>query len=56
MLALAGCVQPSMAPSINAATSRVLDRLGISLVEAPAAGCCGAVTFHLNEQRERCAS
>ena len=37
MLALAGCVQPSMAPSINAATARVLDRLGISLVEAPEA-------------------
>jgi glycolate oxidase iron-sulfur subunit len=52
MLALAGCVQPSMAPSINAATARVLDRLGISLVEAPRAGCCGAVTFHLNAQEE----
>ena len=52
MLALAGCVQPSIAPSINAATARVLDRLGISLVEAPAAGCCGAVTFHLNAQAD----
>ena len=52
MLALAGCVQPSMAPSINAATARVLDRLGISLVEAEAAGCCGAVTHHLNYQRD----
>jgi glycolate oxidase iron-sulfur subunit len=52
MLALAGCVQPSIAPSINAATARVLDRLGISLLEAPQAGCCGAVTFHLNEQQE----
>ena len=52
MLALAGCVQPSMAPSINAATARVLDRLGISLIEAPSAGCCGAVTFHLNAQDE----
>src|SRR6185503_6459717 len=41
-----------MAPSINAATARVLDRLGISLVEAPNAGCCGAVTFHLNAQDE----
>ena len=50
MLVLAGCVQPSMAPSINAATARVLDRLGISLVEAPGATCCGAVTFHLNYQ------
>src|SRR5438105_7010970 len=50
MLVLAGCVQPSMAPSINAAAARVLDRLGISLVEARGAGCCGAVTYHLNYQ------
>jgi glycolate oxidase iron-sulfur subunit len=50
MLALAGCVQPSMAPSINAAAARVLDRLGISLVESGAAGCCGAVTHHLDYQ------
>ena len=52
MLVLGGCVQPAMAPSINAATARVLDRLGISLVDAPRAGCCGAVTFHLNYQQE----
>jgi glycolate oxidase iron-sulfur subunit len=50
MLVLGGCVQPSMAPSINAAAARVLDRIGISLVEAPAAGCCGAVMHHLNYQ------
>jgi len=50
MLVLAGCVQPSMAPSINAAAARVLDRLGISLVEAPGSTCCGGVTFHLNYQ------
>jgi glycolate oxidase iron-sulfur subunit len=50
MLALAGCVQPSLAPSINAAAARVLDRLGISLIEAPGAGCCGALRFHLNYQ------
>lgn len=49
MIALAGCAQPAMAPSINAATARVLDALGISLEEAPAAGCCGAVRFHLND-------
>ncbi len=48
MLVLEGCVQPSIAPSINAATARVLDRLEISLEEAPAAGCCGAVSFHLD--------
>jgi len=50
MLVLAGCVQPALAPSINAAAARVLDRFGISLVEAPHAGCCGAVRFHLNYQ------
>ena len=50
MLALAGCVQPALAPAINAAAARVLDRLGISLIEAPGAGCCGALRFHLNDQ------
>jgi len=52
MLTLAGCVQPVLAPRINAAAARVLDRLGISLVEAPGAGCCGALRFHLNRQAE----
>lgn len=52
MLVLAGCVQPALAPNINAAAARVLDRLGISLVEAPEAGCCGALSFHLNAQDE----
>ncbi|NMG16759.1 glycolate oxidase subunit GlcF [Aromatoleum bremense] len=50
MIALAGCAQPAMAPSINAATARVLDTLGVSLVEMPGAGCCGAVRYHLNDQ------
>ena len=52
MLVLRGCVQPAMAPSINAAAARVLDRLGISLMEAPRAGCCGGIRFHLNYQEE----
>ncbi|CAI08672.1 glycolate oxidase (Iron-sulfur subunit) protein [Aromatoleum aromaticum EbN1] len=50
MIALAGCAQPAMAPSINAATARVLDALGVSLVEQPGTGCCGAVRYHLNDQ------
>ncbi len=50
MLLLAGCVQPALAPNINAATARVLDRLGIAVLEEPKAGCCGAVRFHLNDQ------
>ena len=52
MLVLEGCVQPALSPATNAAAARVLDRLGISLVKAPPAGCCGAVSFHLNAERE----
>jgi glycolate oxidase iron-sulfur subunit len=50
VLMLGGCVQPAMAPNINAATARVLDAAGIQTVIAPEAGCCGAVKFHLNDQ------
>jgi len=49
MVTLAGCVQPALAPDINAATARVFDRVGISLVEVEKAGCCGALKHHLNE-------
>ena len=48
LIALAGCVQPSMYPNVNGATRRVLDRLGIEMIEAVGAGCCGAVRLHLN--------
>ena len=50
MLLLDGCVQPAMAPNINAATARVLDLLGVQLVVAPKAGCCGALRYHMNDQ------
>ncbi|MEF8731951.1 MAG: glycolate oxidase subunit GlcF [Candidatus Accumulibacter meliphilus] len=50
MIALAGCVQPILTPNTNAATARVLDRLGIELIEAPAANCCGALRYHLHAQ------
>jgi glycolate oxidase iron-sulfur subunit len=52
MLVLDGCVQPTLAPAINATAARVLDRLGISLVQTPGAGCCGAVSYHLTAQEE----
>ncbi len=48
MLVLEGCVQPGLAPNTNAAAARVLDRLGITLFSAEKAGCCGAVSYHLN--------
>jgi glycolate oxidase iron-sulfur subunit len=50
VLMLAGCVQPSMMPNIDAATARVLDAAGIQVVFASGSGCCGAVKFHLNDQ------
>ena len=50
MLVLEGCVQPAMSPNINAATARVLDAVGVQLLAAPQAGCCGALRFHLNDQ------
>lgn len=50
MLVLDGCVQPAMAPNINAAAARVLDALGVQLTVAPRAGCCGALRYHLNDQ------
>jgi glycolate oxidase iron-sulfur subunit len=52
MLVLQGCVQPSLAANINPALARVLDQIGISLLAAPDAGCCGAVSYHLNAQDE----
>ena len=47
---LAGCVQPAMQPNINSATARVLDALDIESVVPPAAGCCGAIRYHLDDQ------
>ena len=52
MLVLEGCVQPSLAPNIDAAMARVLDRIGVSLVRVDGGGCCGALPYHLDEGAE----
>ena len=52
MLVLDGCVQPAIAPNINAATARILDKIGISLIKIEEANCCGAISYHLNAQQE----
>jgi|HubBroStandDraft_1064217.scaffolds.fasta_scaffold02795_14 glycolate oxidase iron-sulfur subunit len=49
---LDGCVQAALEPGINSAAAQVLDRIGISALRAPAAGCCGAVTHHLAAREE----
>lgn len=49
VLLLNNCVQPSMAPSIDGATARVLDAIGVQSVFAPGSGCCGAIRQHLDD-------
>ncbi|HEY0420647.1 MAG TPA: glycolate oxidase subunit GlcF [Acetobacteraceae bacterium] len=44
---LAGCAQQVLDPAINEATIRLLTRLGIEVVVAKGAGCCGALTHHM---------
>jgi glycolate oxidase iron-sulfur subunit len=46
---LEGCVQPGLAPSINAATRRVLERLGYTVVALQDEACCGALAHHLGD-------
>jgi glycolate oxidase iron-sulfur subunit len=48
----AGCVQPALAPNIDAATARVLDRAGISALPVEGGGCCGALSEHLSAHEE----
>ena len=49
---LEGCVQQSSTPRTNNAARRVLTKLGIKLVSAQQAGCCGAVNYHLGAHRD----
>jgi glycolate oxidase iron-sulfur subunit len=46
---LAGCAQKVLDPAINAATIRLLTRMGIEVVVAPEVGCCGALTHHMGQ-------
>jgi glycolate oxidase iron-sulfur subunit len=52
VLAFDGCVQAAIAPRINAALARVLDRAGTSLVSDPGVGCCGAIDWHLGAHQK----
>lgn len=47
---LAGCAQTVLAPSINAATIRLLNRLGVEVVIPGSTGCCGALTHHMGRE------
>jgi glycolate oxidase iron-sulfur subunit len=47
---LAGCAQQVLRPQINAATIRLLNRLGIEVVVVAEVGCCGSLTHHMGLQ------
>jgi len=53
---LTGCAQTVLAPEINAATIRLLTRMGVEVVVAEGAGCCGALTHHLGRHDDALAS
>ncbi|MEM8496743.1 MAG: glycolate oxidase subunit GlcF [Pseudomonadota bacterium] len=50
MLMLSGCAQSVATPNTNNAAARVLDRLGITVIEPSNSVCCGAASYHLSEQ------
>lgn len=50
VLLLRSCTQGALAPSIDAATARVLDAIGIEAQIEGSSGCCGAIRFHLSDQ------
>lgn len=52
MLVLQGCVQSISAPNTNRAATSILQKLGIELITASKAGCCGAVSQHLSARQE----
>ena len=46
---LNGCAQTVIAPQINEATVRLLTRLGVEVVVARGAGCCGSLVHHMGK-------
>jgi glycolate oxidase iron-sulfur subunit len=49
---LTGCAQPVLKPSINDATIRLLNRLGVEVVLPKGEGCCGALVHHMGREHE----
>jgi len=47
---LTGCAQAVLAPRINAATIRLLNRVGVDVVLAEGEGCCGALVHHMGRE------
>jgi glycolate oxidase iron-sulfur subunit len=49
---LMGCVQSVMDPEINAATIRLLTRLGYEVVVSSEESCCGSLTHHMGKEED----
>ncbi len=47
---LTGCAQDALAPEINAATMRLLNRAGIDVVLPQGEGCCGSLLHHMGRE------
>ena len=47
---MTGCAQKALNTDINDATIRLLTRLGVEVVVADGAGCCGALTHHMGKE------
>jgi len=48
---LTGCAQEALAPQINAATIRLINRAGIDVVLPKGEGCCGSLLHHMGHER-----
>lgn len=53
---LTGCAQSVLDPGINAATIRLLTRLGVEVVVPKGEGCCGSLVHHMGREEQAKAS
>ncbi len=51
MALLSGCAQSVLAPGINAAAIRLLNRAGIEVVVPKGEGCCGSLAHHMGSEK-----
>ena len=49
---LSGCAQSVLAPNINEATIRLLNRMGIEVVLPKNESCCGALVHHMGKEEQ----
>ncbi|MCA8930660.1 MAG: glycolate oxidase iron-sulfur subunit, partial [Alphaproteobacteria bacterium] len=49
---LMGCVQSVLDPGINAATIRLITRLGYEVVVSGEESCCGSLTHHMGKEQD----